>query len=92
MPEPEWDQESRDLLIAFGIVERLTGRYGEWVPDAISDEADPMSYSGWRYVPKGPFTNQAEKTGQDALDALRKEMGDDANLNGMYFSVERVDY
>lgn len=62
------------------------------MPDATSDAADPMSYSGMRYVAKGPFTNWAEKEKQDALEALRKKSGEKANLNGMYFTVERFEY
>lgn len=90
--DPEWDDEQVDLVIAEQIVRANTGPNGEWMPDATSDKADPMSYSGMRYVRKGPFTNWAEKEKQDALDELRKKAGKDANLNGMFFTVERVDY
>ena len=71
----------------------MTGPNGEWMPDATSDLADPNDYaSGYRYVATGPFTNWAERAKQDAIDAWKKDAGDDANMNGMYFGVERVDY
>lgn len=90
--EPEWDDESRDLLVASDIVQRLTGPNGEWMPDATDPDADPMVYNGWRYVADGPWVNWAEKERLDALDAHKKLLGEDANLNGVYFGVKRVDY
>ncbi|MDD7930067.1 hypothetical protein [Microbacterium thalli] len=69
-----------------------TGRHGEWLPDATSDGADPNVDSGYGYMPRGPFTNWAERAEQNALAAHRKQAGEDANLNGVYFTVERVDY
>lgn len=89
--EPEWDDEDRALIVAEDLVRRLTGPNGEWMPEATSDDADPMNYSTWRYVASGPHTNWAEKARLDALEAHRKAEGDDANLNGVYFGVERVD-
>ena len=90
--ESQWDEEQVALLLAEEQITRLTGPNGEWMPEATSDAADPMSYSGWRYVPTGPFTNQAEKARLDALEAHRKELGEDGNLNGVYFGVERMEY
>lgn len=51
-----------------------------------------MSYSGMRYKRAGPFTNWAEREAQDALDELRKNAGEKANLNGMFFTVEKFEY
>ncbi len=36
--------------------------------------------------------NWAQKTKLDALEAHKKQVGEDANLNGVYFTAERVDY
>jgi hypothetical protein len=36
--------------------------------------------------------NWAQKTKLDALDSYKKQAGEDANLNGVYFTAERVDY
>lgn len=92
MPEPEWDEESRELVQAAELVCRLTGPNGEWLPDATADGADPNEYeSGYRYAVSGPFINWAEKTKLDAIDEHRKSLGDDANMNGIYFAVDRVE-
>lgn len=90
--EPEWDEEQLDLVLAEQRVRNLTGPNGEWMPEATSDDADPNNYdSGYRYKPEGPFTNWAEKTRLDALDAYRKAMKEDANLNGVYFTVDKLE-
>jgi hypothetical protein len=90
--ESEWDDEQVDLVIAEQVVRNLTGPNGEWMPEATSDAADPMAYSGMRYVANGPFTNWAEKERLDALDAHRKQMGENANLNGVYFTADKFEY
>lgn len=88
--EPEWDDDSRALVLAADYVERMTGSLGEWLPEATSDTiGDPMSYSGVRFVPSGPHTNWAAKAAKDAEDEYRKSLGENANLNGVYFTVER---
>ena len=77
------------MMIALGRVDRLTGRYGEWLPDATSPGADPNDYDNpLRYVAQGPFTNWAEKAAQDAQDAHRKAAGENANMNGMFWTVD----
>jgi hypothetical protein len=90
--EPEWDEDQLDLVMAEQMVRNLTGPNGEWMPEATSDDADPMSYSGMRYIANGPFTNWAEKERLDALDAHRKAMGEGANLNGVYFTADKFEY
>ncbi len=84
-----WSNEDRALMIALARVERLTGQNGEWLPDATSDRADPNNYEDpLRYVAQGPHTNWAEKARRDAEDAYRKQAGDKANLNGMFWTVD----
>lgn len=91
--ESDWDDESRAWVVALMIVQRNTGRYGEWLPDATSKGASPTDYtSGFRYVRSGPHTNYAEKEALDAMDEHKKLAGDDANLNGVFFTVERLDF
>ena len=87
-----WSELDRGLVVALGRVERNTGRYGEWLPDATSERADPTYYEddAVRFIPRGPFTNQAEKAAQDAEKQYRKATGDDANLNGMFWTVDQV--
>lgn len=62
------------------------------MPEAVSDGADPNNYeSGYRYVTE-TWTNWAEKQRQDALESLRKELGEDANMNGKFATVRRVEF
>lgn len=83
-----WPSDQRDLMIALARVERNTGRYGEWLPDATGEGADPNNYDDpLRYVADGPFTNWAEKTAEDAEQAYRKAAGENANLHGMFWTV-----
>lgn len=88
-----WPHRDRALLIALGRVEKNTGRYGEWLPDATSDKADLNYYEPdmLRFAVQGPFTNHAEKMALDAEKQYRKEAGEKANLNGMFWTVESVD-
>ena len=91
--ESPWDDEQRDLIIAEQIIRNLTGPNGEWMPEATADGADPMDYtSGYRYVPDGPHINWAEKTRKDAEDEHRKALGEGANMNGLYFTVEKQEF
>ena len=84
-----WSAYDRHIMIALGRVERSTGRYGEWLPDATSPGADTNDYANpLRYVVEGPFTNWAEKAVLDAEKTYRKQAGDDANLNGMFWTVD----
>ena len=87
-----WSDIDRGMVIALERVERNTGRYGEWLPEATSPQADPTYYEqdAVRYVARGPFTNQAEKAAQDAERAYRKAAGEDANLGGMFWTVEKA--
>lgn len=91
--EPEWDSEQVALLVAEARLVALTGPNGEYLPDATADGADPNDYeSGYRYIAEGPFVNWAEKTRLDAIDAFKKQAGDSVNLNGRYWTVNRLDY
>lgn len=91
--ESEWDDEQYELVAAGQIVRNLTGASGEWLPDAMSDDADPTrNETGLVYVGKGPFTNWHKKAELDALDAYKKEAGEKANLNGVYFTAEELRY
>lgn len=82
-----------DWLLALEQLRRLTGPNGEYLPEATSDEASPTNYdSGWGVRVTGPFTNYFERARLDTIKAYEKAAGKDANLNGMYWAVERVDY
>lgn len=87
----EWDDEQRAYVEAEQVVRTNTGHNGEWLPDATSDDADPNNYV-MRYIPSGEKTNWAEKARLDALDAIRKGKSEDANMNGVYVTVEEYRY
>lgn len=85
-----WSERDRGLMLALGRVERNTGRYGEWLPDATSDKAS-LNYYGEdriRYEVVGPFTNVVEKLALDTADAARKNGGENVNLNGVFWGVQ----
>lgn len=91
--EAEWDDEQQALVLAYGIVQANTGAQGEWLPDATSDGANPNNYDvPYRYIVNGPFTNWAEKTRLDAIDAFKKDAGEQANLNGMYWTTDKLEF
>lgn len=77
------------MMLALGRVERNTGRYGEWLPDATSDRADPNNYDDpMRPFIHGPFTNWVEKAALDAEAAYRKSAGDSPNMHGMFWTAD----
>lgn len=88
--ESEWDDDQRELIAAEQIVRANTGTNGEWLPDAMSDAADPMAYSGFRYAGEGPFTNWYEKAKLDRMDEYKKQAGEKVNMNGVYFTAKEV--
>lgn len=75
-------------------LESDTGPHGESLREATSEQAEP-NYQGpgkILYSARGPFTNQAVKAYMDAKEAHRELAGENANLNGMYWTVEKTDY
>lgn len=84
----QWPDFDRDLVVALGRVERNTGQYGEWLPDATSVRADPEYYEddAIRYMPAA-HTNYAAKAARDAEDAAKKAE-ESGNFNGKFWSVE----
>lgn len=89
-----WPDYDRDMVIALRRVEKLTGEYGEWLPDAVSDRADPEYYGddAIRFIPDGPYTNHAARAVANVRKAYEKSQGDGADLSGMYWGVEKVEY
>lgn len=73
------------------MVSNLTGANGEWLPEATLPVTTLMERRV-RFVPSEPHVNQAEKARLDKIEAVRKSMGKDANLNGLYVTVERQEY
>lgn len=91
--EPEWDRQQVDLFVAYNRYQGLVGPNGEWMPDATAPGADPNDYdSGYGYAVQGPFTNYAEKARLDQIEAWKTDAGEKPNMNGLYWTVDRVDY
>lgn len=92
--EPEFDDEQRAWLLAFQRHDADVGSHGELLSEATSERAEPNYYGegSIRYVANGPFTNQAEKAFRDAQDAYKRDAGENANLNGMFWTVEKKTY
>lgn len=92
--ESEFDDEQRAWVLAYRRHESDVGSHGELLSEATSDFADPTYYGegSIRYITHGPFTNHAEKAFRDAQDAYKKDAGENANLNGMYWTVEKKTY
>lgn len=68
------------------------GPHGHPMSEAMSERADPNNYDGgYRYVTDGPFTDWAEKSRLDFIDAWRAAAGENPNMNGLTFPVRRVD-
>lgn len=89
----EWPTRSLDLALAEVALEADTGRYGESLSEATAPGADASDYTtGYRYVPKGPFTNQAEKVAREAEEQWRKTAGKDVSMAGMFWTVEKETY
>jgi hypothetical protein len=87
--EPEYDDEQRNLMIAYSAYLRDIGPHGEPMSEATSDLADPTNYSpaGWRYEAKVVATDWAEKARQEALEELRKA---DTKMHGLIVGVKKV--
>jgi hypothetical protein len=86
-----WDPEQVDLLLGSMEIESEYGEYGEWLPEAMSEDTDPNNYeSGIRYVAVGPKINNAVKVVKDAQDELYSNP--DLSRNGHVWGVKRVDY
>lgn len=89
--ESEFDEEQYALMLAYHRFESDLGPHGHLMSEATDERANPNEYDGgYRYVADGPVTDWAEKARLDRIDAYRKELGDNANLNGVLFPVRKV--
>ena len=89
--EAEWDEDERALVIASFEVEAETPGHGIHLSDATSVEADPANREGaFKFVVGNPIVDYAEKARRDAEDAYKSHYKD-ANMNGLFFPVRKVD-
>jgi hypothetical protein len=89
--EPEFDPEQVDLLLASHLYEKDFGRHGQLMAEAVSERAAATYYGTDRilFAARGPFTDHAEKAYLDAVDAYRTAAGENGNMNGMFWTIER---
>lgn len=88
--DSEFDDRETALLIAFREWRDGIGRNGHPLAETTASVADPNEYGPYRYVAHGPFTDWAEKARLDAEEKYRKAAGEDPNLHGMFWTVEKV--
>jgi len=93
--ESPFNVEQLDLLLAMRNYQQMLDSNGIPFEEATSNAANPTNYDSpeiVRFIARGPFTNWADKSRLDAEDAFRKEQGDNANLNGLFWTVEKKTY
>ena len=91
--EHAWDEEQRLMLVEFMRYQRGIGPNGFPVAETTSPLADPANPDGeWRYFADPlPVVDYAEKARLDAQDAYRKSLGDGGSMNGLIFTVEKIE-
>lgn len=93
--EPEWDGEQLDLILALLEYEAERSPDGFLYSETTSENANPEGAGQARpirFIPHGPFTDWAVKARMDAEQAEREKRGKDANLNGVFFTLERKEF
>lgn len=84
--------------------ERLLGRHGQPMDEAMSPDSDPSNRNGVRYyragvpvvTPEGntiyaPLVDWAQRTQDEAMENYKKQAGEGANLSGLVFPVEVIE-
>lgn len=102
--ESEFDAEQLALLRAAVEWRESLGPHGHPIEEAMSPLADPTKRGGTHYYVAGqeitrpdgtkkrvPLVDHAKKAEMDAVDAYRAAAGENANLNGLVWPVERID-
>jgi len=88
-----WDEEEVELMLAYQSFMNEIGPNGERMSEATSPRAD-LNYYGEdriRFDVTGPHVNQAEKRRLDEIDAWKLTAGENPNMNGLFWSVEKLD-
>lgn len=96
-PSRMWDEfteEDIELLVALRAYEAdIDPQTGMLLSEELNPGADPTEYgTPFRFVPEPPVTNWGLKTKLDRIDELRKEHGDNFNMNGVIIPIRRVDF
>ena len=90
----EFSEEDIEQLVAARAYEAdIDPQTGMLLSEALNPGADPTEYdTPYRYSAMGHVTNWALKAKLDRMDELRKEFGENGNLNGIIIPVEKVEY
>jgi hypothetical protein len=81
------------LLLALAKFEGDIGPHGQLLSEATDPGANPTEYDNpLRFESRGPFTDWAEKSRLDAIDAYKAKFPKDTppNMNGMYWVVDKA--
>lgn len=102
--ESEWTPDQLALALGVEEYDRLLGRHGQPLDEALSPDSDPSNRHGVRFyragvrmtTPEGvttfgPVVDWAQKAQDDAMDAWRKSAGEGANPNGLVFPIEVIE-
>lgn len=88
--EPEWDDDQRDLMLAYKQFADDIGPHGFLMSEATDPGADPTEYDNpLRFGVEAPIVDWVRKAQLDAEAAWRTAEGDDANMNGLIFPVRK---
>lgn len=84
--------------------DRMLGRHGQPMDEAMSPDSDPSNREGVRVykagvpvvTPEGdviyaPLVDYAQRAQDDAMENYRKSAGEGANLSGLVFPVEAIE-
>lgn len=89
--ESEWDDEQRDLAMAYLRYVGDIGPHGHLMSEATDPGADPMDYENpLRFVAGEPVMDWAAKAKADGEAAWRAANGDDADASGWIFPVRKL--
>lgn len=91
--EPVWDEEQRMMMLEYLRYRRGLGPHGFPMSEVTSPLADPANPDGeYRFFADPlPLVDYAEKARLDAADAYRKSLGDGGSMNGLIFTVQKIE-
>lgn len=91
--EPAWDEEQRLMMVEYLRYRRGLGPHGFPMSEVTSEFADPANpESKYRFFADPlPLVDYAEKARLDAAEAYRKSLGDGGSMNGLIFTVQKVE-
>jgi hypothetical protein len=102
--ESEWTPDQVALVMGVEEYDRMLGRHGQPMDEAMSPDSDPSNRNGVRVykagvpvvTPEGnviyaPLVDYAQRSQDEAMENYRKSAGENANLSGLVFPVEVIE-